>query len=60
VVFYTADIRLDQNYVGDDSAAQRLLPGMSIQADIITGTKSVLRYLLKPVYASLGSAFSER
>jgi len=60
VVFYTADIGLDQNYVGDDSAAQRLLPGMSIQADIITGTKSVLRYLLKPVYASLGSAFSER
>lgn len=60
VVFYTADIRLDQNYVGDDSAAQRLLPGMSIQADIITGSKSVLRYLLKPVYASLGSAFSER
>jgi len=60
VVFYTADIRLDRNYVGDDPNDRRMLPGMSIQADVITGSKSVLRYLLKPIYASLGSAFSER
>ena len=34
--------------------------GMVVDADVSTGTKSLLRYLLKPIYRSLDSAFSER
>lgn len=60
VVYYKAEVRLKQNYVGNDPADKLVLPGMTVQAEIITGSKSVLRYLLKPIYASLGSAFSER
>jgi len=33
---------------------------MIIQAEIITGEKSLARYMLKPIYRSLDTAFSER
>ena len=37
-----------------------ILPGMVVQADIITGSKSLMKYLLKPVYRSLDVGFTER
>jgi HlyD family secretion protein/adhesin transport system membrane fusion protein len=33
---------------------------MTVQADIQTGERTLLQYLLKPVYVSLDQAFSER
>jgi len=59
-VYYKATVGLDRNYVGNDPADKRVLPGMTVQTDIITGSKSVLRYLLKPIYSTLAGAFSER
>lgn len=41
-------------------AELRLIPGMTVEANIITGAKSILRYLLKPIYRSLDVAFAER
>ena len=37
-----------------------LIPGMVVEANIITGSKSIFRYLLKPIYRSLDRGFSER
>ncbi|MFK7827087.1 MAG: HlyD family efflux transporter periplasmic adaptor subunit [Oligoflexales bacterium] len=37
-----------------------LIPGMTILADIHTDNKSVLEYLLKPIFASAQDAFRER
>tara|TARA_B100000405_G_C16618327_1_gene386752 strand:- start:553 stop:702 length:150 start_codon:yes stop_codon:yes gene_type:complete len=37
-----------------------VLPGMTVQADIITGSKTLLQYLLKPIHRNLDSAFAER
>jgi HlyD family secretion protein/adhesin transport system membrane fusion protein len=37
-----------------------ITPGMVLQAHIKTGSKSIARYLLKPVFNSLDVAFSER
>ncbi len=58
--FYKGRIILSQNYVGSDSKRNLILPGMTVEADIITGKKTVLAYLLKPIHNSLNSAFSER
>ena len=33
---------------------------MVVSAEIITGAKSFLRYILKPIYKILDPAFSER
>ncbi len=57
---YVATISLDRLYVGDDPETNRILPGMLVQADIRTGERTVLTYLLKPIYASLQKAFRER
>ncbi|VAW17210.1 hypothetical protein MNBD_ALPHA09-1245 [hydrothermal vent metagenome] len=57
--YYRAVIELETVAKGT-SALPALLPGMIVQANIVTGAKSVMRYLLKPVVRSLDAAFSER
>jgi HlyD family type I secretion membrane fusion protein len=57
--FYKAKIKLDQAYVGKDAARNLILPGMTVQAGIITGDKTILQYLLKPLQVAADSAFHE-
>jgi HlyD family type I secretion membrane fusion protein len=58
--YYRARIALSQQYVGDNPRHTRLSPGMTVQADITTGTKTVLQYLLKPIYSAMAGSFHER
>ena len=58
--FFRARVRLDSNFVGKDPAANRIVPGMTVVADIKTGQKSLLAYMLRPITVSLDQAFSER
>lgn len=58
--YYHATIVLDRNYVGGETNKHLVLPGMVVNAEIVTGSKSIVRYLLKPVFRSLDTAFSER
>jgi HlyD family secretion protein/adhesin transport system membrane fusion protein len=57
---YRARIALDQQHVGHDARFARLTAGMTVQADITTGTKTVLQYLLKPIYSAMAASFHER
>lgn len=58
--YYLAEIRLAQDYLGTQARRFELVPGMLVQADIIIGRKSVLDYLLKPVYRGFSGALRER
>lgn len=58
--YYKAQITLAKMYLGQETAKFRLIPGMTVQADILTGEKTVLDYLLKPVYRGFQNAFQER
>lgn len=58
--YYKATIWLDQQHVGSDPKQNILLPGMTLQADIDIGEKTLLEHILKPVYASIHSSFRER
>lgn len=58
--FYKALVRLDRSYAGDNAAANPLLPGMTVLADIKTDERTVLRFLLNPVYRAIDTAFQER
>ncbi|UTW55553.1 HlyD family type I secretion periplasmic adaptor subunit [Kordiimonas sp. SCSIO 12610] len=58
--YFKTRIKLEKDYVGPDPASNRIVPGMTLTADIKTGEKSLLAYLLRPVRNSLESAFSER
>lgn len=42
------------------SGGQPIIPGMVAEVDIITGKKTILSYLLKPVLRARQSAFTER
>lgn len=59
-LYYRAQLHLDAQTLGDATHPNPLQPGMVVQANIITGEKSLLRYMLKPVYRTFGLAFSER
>lgn len=58
--FYKGVISISKNYVGNVEGRNVILPGMIVNVDIITGTKSLLAYFLKPIHKALNSAFSER
>lgn len=58
--YYQGRVRLAQNYVGTVESENVLLPGMTVQADIATGRKTVLQYLLKPIYTTVDQAMTER
>lgn len=59
-IYYKAEIKLEKNYVGDKPGRNPVLPGMVTEVDIITGERTLLRYLLRPIFQSLDNAFSER
>ncbi len=58
--YYKGIVTLDRGYVGFDPELNRVLPGMTVQADIRTGQKTLLAYLLKPVVSSVKTSFRER
>lgn len=58
--YYRGRVALLQNYVGNDPKKNIIMPGMTSEVDIITGEKSILAYLLKPIHLSLKTAFTER
>ncbi len=58
--YYKVIIRFDPNRTDKFATAWQLQPGMAVDAEIISGSKSLLQYFLKPVYRGLDVAFSER
>ena len=58
--YYRAEIKLQKDHLGDNPEQFRVLPGMTVTADIRTGEKSILDYLLKPVSRGFDNAFKER
>ena len=60
VPYYRARIGLKRNFVGSDPRRNLVIPGMTVMADIHTGEKTVLAYLLKPLALATGEALHER
>lgn len=56
--FYKVEISLATPFVKNRD--HLLVPGMTGEADIATGKKSVIQYLLKPVFLTSDTAFHER
>ena len=58
--FYLIQVRTNKNHLGSDAHPLLIIPGMIATVDIITGEKSVLDYLLKPVLKARAEALRER
>jgi len=58
--YYLSRIVLAKNHLGDNPDLMKIIPGMTVQVSIVTGRKSILDYLLKPVTRGFSHAFQER
>jgi HlyD family secretion protein/adhesin transport system membrane fusion protein len=58
--YYIAYISFSSQEIGAGDRARALAPGMQVRAEIITQSRTLMQYLLKPVSRSLDQAFTER
>lgn len=58
--FYLIQVRTEKSHLGSEEHPLLIIPGMVASVDIITGEKSVLAYLLKPVLKARSEAMRER
>ncbi len=58
--FYHVIIRTDQNYLERRGEKLPIIPGMVASVDVLTGRKTILDYLLKPILKARNKALSER
>ena len=58
--FYLINIETEKNYLGTKQNPLNIIPGMTVNVDIVTGKKTVMEYILKPILKSKQYVFSER
>jgi adhesin transport system membrane fusion protein len=58
--YYLVMLRTDKNYLGPKDNPLPIIPGMITTVDILTGKKTILSYLLKPVLKAKYMALRER
>ena len=58
--YYKGIVGFGKNYFGDDPKQNPIFPGMTVTAEINTGKKTVIEYLLKPIFVSAKQAMRER
>lgn len=56
--YYVVKVRTDRAYVGDDE--RPIIPGMVADVHILTGKRTVMHYLLKPILRAKSNALTER
>lgn len=58
--YYTVLIETDRSYISRGGQRLPIVPGMICDVEILTGSRSILSYLLKPVSKALDEALTER
>jgi adhesin transport system membrane fusion protein len=59
-VYYVVRIQTNKKYLGTKEKPLKIIPGMMVNVDVITGQKTVLEYMLKPLLKAKQYTFSER
>ena len=59
-VYYVVKIQTDKKYLGTKEKPLKIIPGMMVNVDIITGEKTILEYILKPILKAKQYTFTER
>ncbi|MCE9522569.1 MAG: hypothetical protein K8S25_09080 [Alphaproteobacteria bacterium] len=57
--FYKMRLKLTRDHFGRNPKEARVLPGMEVEVDVKTGTRSILTYILKPVARTWDTALRE-
>lgn len=57
---YKGLVELTNQYVGNEPSNHPMQPGMTVDAEILTGKKTLLQYLIKPLIDVVSTSFYER
>lgn len=58
--YYLVRVRTEQTELRRDGEVLPIMPGMTAEVDVLTGKKTVLSYLLKPILRARANALRER
>jgi adhesin transport system membrane fusion protein len=58
--FYLVRIKTNKSYLGTDEKQRPIISGMTVSVDVLTGEKTVLSYVLKPILKTKQLALRER
>lgn len=59
-VFFEIEVRTEKNYMGSAENPLPITPGMVAETEVITGKRTILEYLMKPILKARDRAFTER
>ena len=59
-IYFEIDVVTDKNHLGTADNPLPVTPGMVADVEIITGKRTILAYLLKPILRAKNKAFTER
>lgn len=59
-IYFEIDVVTDKNHLGTPDSPLPVTPGMVADVEIISGKRTILAYLLKPVLRAKNKAFTER
>lgn len=57
--FFEIEVRTDKNYLGKDDRKFPIMPGMVANTEVITGKRTILEYMLKPILRARDVALTE-
>ncbi|MDO5537670.1 MAG: HlyD family efflux transporter periplasmic adaptor subunit, partial [Desulfovibrionaceae bacterium] len=57
---YLVKVRTDQTSITHKDKVLPIIPGMTVTADIMTGSRTVLDYLMKPIFKAGHNALGEK
>jgi len=58
--FYIVRIKTNKNSFEHNGKKMKIIPGMTVSVDILTGKKTVMDYILKPIIKAKQYAFTQR
>lgn len=58
--YYLVTVETNKNYISRNEKKLKIIPGMIADVDILTGKKSILDYILKPILKTTQYTFTER
>ena len=58
--YYLVRIETDSSFLGSAEKPLKIMAGMTVTVDILTGEKTILDYIMKPIFKAKENALRER
>jgi adhesin transport system membrane fusion protein len=59
-IFFEIEVRTEKNYMGSEDNPLPITPGMVAETEVITGKRTIMEYLMKPILRAKDRALTER